>query len=213
MSRIAAVNGASLRRAADIIRNGGLVAFPTETYYGLAVDPWQSHALERLFQVKRRRKELPILVLVSGTDQLPLLAQEIPLIFKWLIERFWPGPLTLVFPARPALSPLLTGMTGTVGLRQSPDETAHLLIRTFGGPITATSANISGSTAAVTAEDVAQMFVDEIDLILDGGTTPGGKASTLVGSEGTSLRCLREGAIPFADVQACLAAADPVVDW
>lgn len=181
------------------------MAFPTETYYGLAVDPFRSQALERLFQVKRRRKELPILVLVGETDQVPLLAREVPQVFHRLIERFWPGPLTLVCPALPALSPLLTGDTGTVGLRQSPNETANRLIKTFGGPVTATSANISGFPAAVTADGVARIFADEIDLILDGGTTPGGKGSTLVGIEGASLRCLREGKIDFADVQACLA--------
>ena len=205
MNRIVAVNGASLHRAAAILRNGGLVAFPTETYYGLAVDPQHNQALERLFQVKRRRKELPILVLVSGIDQLPLLAREVPLVFQRLIDRFWPGSLTLVCPAQPTLSSLLTGNTGTVGIRQSPDETANWLIKNFGGPITATSANISGFAAAVSAEGVARIFADEIDLILDGGVTPGGRASTLVGIEGTSLRCLREGTIPFADVQACLA--------
>ncbi len=210
MSRIVAVNQTSLDQAADILRNGGLVAFPTETYYGLAVDPRQSRALERLFQVKRRRKQLPILVLVSETNQIPLLVRDVPLIFQRLIKRFWPGPLTLVCPARSALSPLLTGNTGTVGLRQSPNETANQLIRTFGNPITATSANISGFAAAVTADGVARIFFDAIDLILDGGTTPGGRASTLVGIQGSSLHCLREGTIPFAEVQACLANIDPV---
>jgi L-threonylcarbamoyladenylate synthase len=210
VSRIVAVNQASLYQAADILRTGGLVAFPTETYYGLAVDPFQSRALARLFQVKRRRKQLPILVLVSDTNQISLLAQDVPLIFQRLIKRFWPGPLTLVCPARPALPPLLTGKTGKVGLRQSPNETANRLITTFGGPITATSANISGFAAAVTADGVARVFVDAIDLILDGGTTPGGRASTLVGIQGTSLHCLREGVIPFADVQACFAGIDPV---
>jgi len=205
VNRSVPVTGESLQRAADILRKGGLVAFPTETYYGLAVDPCRIQALERLFQVKRRRKELPILVLVGGTDQVPLLAREVPQVFRRLIERFWPGPLTLVCPALPILSPLLTGNTGTVGLRQSPDETANRLIKTFGGPVTATSANISGYPAAVTADGVARIFADEIDLILDGGSTPGGMGSTLIGIEGTSLRCLREGKIAFADVQACLA--------
>ena len=205
MNRSLPVNGESLYRAADILWKGGVVAFPTETYYGLAVDPFRSQALERLFQVKRRRKELPILVLVGETDQVPLLAREVPQVFHRLIERFWPGPLTLVCPALPTLSPLLTGKSGTVGLRQSPNETANRLIKTFGGPVTATSANVSGFPAAVTADGVARIFTDEIDLILDGGTTPGGKGSTLVGIEGLTLRCLREGKIAFADVQACLA--------
>jgi L-threonylcarbamoyladenylate synthase len=195
----------TLWRAAFILKSGGVIAFPTETYYGLAVDPLQHQALERLFRIKRRARNLPILVLVSGREQIHLLASELPTIYRRLIDCFWPGPLTLVCPALPALPPRLTGDTGTIGLRQSPDETANRLIATFGGPITATSANISGAAAAVTAEEVARIFGAEVDLILDGGTAPGGSGSTLVGVRGESLYCLREGKIAFHAVQTCAA--------
>ena len=195
----------TFQRAAVILRSGGVVAFSTETYYGLAVDPLQHQALERLFRIKQRSRNLPILVLVSGIEQIHLLASELPTMFYRLIDCFWPGPLTLVCPALPTLPPSLTGNTGTIGLRQSPDETANRLIAAFGGPITATSANISGAAAAVTPDEVARIFGAEVDLILDGGTAPGGSGSTLVGFRGESLYCLREGKIAFHAVQKCAA--------
>jgi L-threonylcarbamoyladenylate synthase len=203
VNRPVAVNRKNLEHAATLLRSGGVVAFPTETYYGLAVDPFNDQALDRLFTVKMRPRKLPILVLVAGTDQLPLLTGEVPAVYHRLIEHFWPGPLTLVCPALPSLPQQLTADTGTVALRQSPDETANGLIAAFGGPITATSANITGFPAAVSAEDVVRMFDTGIDLILDGGTTPGGAASTLVGSDRSGLFCIREGKIGFSAVQQC----------
>ena len=199
------VTEGTLRHAAAILRSGGIVAFPTETYYGLAVDPLQQQALERLIRIKQRPQEMPILVLIARVGQLRLLASEIPAVYFRLIDGFWPGPLTLIFPAQPALPPQLTGKTATIGLRQSPQETANRLIAAFGGPITATSANVSGSSAAVTAREVARIFGAAVDLILDGGPTPGGSGSTLVGIRGPSLYCLREGQIAFSAVQTCAA--------
>jgi len=206
-----AVSEETLHRAAFILKSGGIVAFPTETYYGLAVNPFHRQALERLFWIKQRSRELPILVLVAGTEQLALLASEVPAVYHRLIECFWPGPLTLVCPALPALLPQLTGGTQGIGLRQSPHETANRLIAAFGGPITATSANISGFPAAITANEVGHIFGVQVDLILDGGKTPGGRGSTLVGVRERSLYCLREGKIAFSAVQKC-AAADSVKD-
>lgn len=204
-----AVTEETLRHAAGILHSGGVVAFPTETYYGLAADPLQQQALERLFHIKRRPKQMPILALVAGIGQLDLLADEVPAVYYRLIDMFWPGPLTLVFPALPTLPPQLTGRTGTIGLRRSSHPIANRLIDAFGGPITATSANISGGSPAVTADEVFQIFGNQVDLIFDGGRTPGGKGSTLVGLLGASLHCLREGVIPFVSVQNC-AATDPI---
>jgi L-threonylcarbamoyladenylate synthase len=180
-----------------------VVAFATETYYGLAVDPFNASALERLFRIKRRSKELPILVLVSGRAHVDQVVDQMPASLDRLADFFWPGPLTLVCPARATVPPLLTGNTGTVGVRWSPSTTANRLIAAFDGPITATSANRSGAPAAVSAAEVARIFDDEVDLILDGGQTPGGSGSTLVGLRGNTLICLREGKIPFTAVQAC----------
>lgn len=200
-----AVTPENLDRAAAVLLSGGVVAFPTETYYGLAVDPFNQKALERLFQIKRRARELPILVLVSSHEQVRRLVEEIPAIYNCLIEAFWPGPLTLVYPARSSVPNRLTGNTGTVGIRHSPNETANRLIDVFGGPITATSANRSGSPAAVTADEVERIFDTEVDLILDGGHTPGGSGSTLVGLHGATLTCLREGKLAFATVRSRVA--------
>lgn len=200
------VNRQTLDHAANLLRAGGVVAFPTETYYGLAVDPFNPQALERLYAVKRRPQILPILVLVADMGQLPLLTESLPGTYRQLIASFWPGPLTLVFPALSSLPLQLTGNTGTIAIRQSPHETAHALIAAFGGPVTATSANVTGFSPAVTAEEVARMFDTEIDLILDGGATAGGGASTLVGLDRGNLFCIREGIIGFSAVQECASA-------
>jgi len=190
-----------IAHAVDLLRAGGVVAFPTETYYGLAVDPFNRQALEWLFVIKRRPRRLPILVLVSGRNQLPLLTDDLPAMYHHLIERFWPGPLTLVCPALPTLPSLLTGDMHTIGVRQSPNETAAALIAAFGGPVTATSANLTGFPAAVSAHEVARIFADDVDLIVDGGDTPGGAGSTLVGLDQGRLCCIREGRVAFAEVQ------------
>jgi L-threonylcarbamoyladenylate synthase len=196
----------ALLKAAECLRQGGLLAFPTETYYGLGVDPFNSTALQRLFAVKQRPAAKPVLVLVENQTQVPLLAAQVPDALQELMNRFWPGPLTVVCPARPDLPDLLTGGTGTVGIRQSPEPTAARLLAAFGGPVTATSANCSGQPAAVTAAEVTRIFGSQIDLIIDGGRTPGGTGSTLIGCDAQGrLRCLREGRI------SCSAAADAAV--
>jgi L-threonylcarbamoyladenylate synthase len=190
-----------LEGAARILQLGGIVAFPTETYYGLAVDPFNEQALTRLFQAKDRPSVKPVLVLVAEREQVSRLVREIPPVARSLMDRFWPGPLTLVLPARPEISPLLTGGTGTVGVRLSPHPLAAALLRVFGGPLTATSANRSGEAPAATAGEVRAAFGDALDMILDGGRTPGKTASTLVRISGDRISCLREGCISFAEVR------------
>ena len=186
----------ALIEAASCLRQGGLIAFPTETYYGLGVDPFNSKALQRLFAVKRRPAAKPVLVLVENQAQVPLLAAQVPAPLQKLINHFWPGPLTVVCPARPDLPELLTGGTGTVGIRHSPEPTVARLLAAVGGPITATSANCSAQPAAVTAAEVEAIFGSQLDLIIDGGSTPGGHSSTLIGCDDQGrLRCLREGQI------------------
>ena len=189
----------SAGEAVELLRRGGLIAFPTETYYGLGVDPFNSQALQRLFTVKRRSSEKPVLVLITDPTRLHLLTASIPPFFSRLADRFWPGPLTLVYPCRPDLPTLLTGGTRTIGIRCSSHPAAGKIVELFNGPVTATSANISGCRAATTADEVQQVFGDDVDLILDNGPTPGGPGSTLVGwREG--LCCLREGRISFEEI-------------
>jgi len=183
-----------------VLRQGGVVAFPTETYYGLAVDPFNPAALARLFALKQRPKGKAVLVLINDPAQLDLLVRQIPPPFPSLMARFWPGPLTLVFPARSDLSELLTGATGTVGVRISPHPAANRLLTAFGAPLTATSANLSGRAPATTAAQVAAWFGAAVDYVVDGGPTPGGKGSTLVGCGNDGLILLRDGVVPFARV-------------
>jgi L-threonylcarbamoyladenylate synthase len=185
--------------AVRLLKQGGLIAFPTETYYALGVDPFNQQALQRLFRVKQRRADKAVLVLVADRLQVELLAESEPAPFAKLMAAFWPGPLTLVFPAKTTLPKLLTGGTGTVGIRQSPDRTATYLLQEFAGPITATSANRSGALPATTAAEVLDVFGAEVDLILDGGATPGGPGSTLVGYD-RKVCCIRPGRISFATI-------------
>lgn len=186
------------KQAVAVLKAGGVVAFPTETYYGLAVDPRNEQAVESLFQVKGRVEAKPVLVLIVDPLDLSSLVREVPDEYERLIAKFWPGPLTLVFPAADGVSPRLLGGTGTIGVRISPHPVARRFCRAWGGPITATSANRSGWAPARTAEEVRRQFGDAIDLIIDGGETSGVAGSTVVGLDEGRLRLLRPGLIDFS---------------
>lgn len=190
----------SLLQAVACLQRGGIVAIPTETYYGLAVDPFNEEALRMLFCLKMRELHKPILVLMSEISQLSLIANFVPNTYQPLMEKFWPGPLTLIFPGCEKLSSLLTGGTDTVGIRISSNRLATQLCRMWGGPITATSANISGKVPARSADEVKLIFGAYIDCIIDGGTTPGGACSTVVGIHDDRLTLLREGQIDFPSI-------------
>ena len=190
----------NLNRAVAVLNSGGVVAFPTETYYGLAVDPLNPLALNQLFSMKQRNIDKPILTLVNDSESLSSLAREIPDIYNRLMEEFWPGPLTLIFQAKLNLPTLLTANTSTVGVRQSSHPFARQLVEGFGRPITATSANISGQNAAISAQQVKAQFGDMIDLVFDGGRTPGIIGSTIVGLSGNELKLIREGMIAFEEI-------------
>ena len=196
-----AVTDRELDQAVALLKKGGIVAFPTESWYGLAADPFNERALDRLYAVKRRAADKPILVLVENIDQLGQLAKEIPSPYPALMETFWPGPLSLVFPAISRVPQRLTAGTGTVAVRCSSNPVAARLVARFGSPITATSANISATGPHKTAREVAGNLHKAVDMILDGGTTPGGKGSTIVAYRKNGLVCLREGQIPFSEVQ------------
>ncbi len=194
----------AIDQAVTILKRGGLIAFPTETYYGLGIDPFNEDALNRLFAVKKRSVLKPVLVLIEGRKQLDIFIDGIPTQYEILMENFWPGPLTLIFPAKPDISSLLAGGTGTIGVRQSPHPVAAALTMAFGGPVTATSANRSGLTPATSAQEVYDAFGSDIDLILDGGNTPGGLGSTLIGSKSGSIICLRDGCLPYEEIKKIL---------
>ncbi|MCX5864260.1 MAG: L-threonylcarbamoyladenylate synthase [Deltaproteobacteria bacterium] len=201
------VTDKALAQACTVLRTGGVVAFPTETYYGLAVDPFNQAALSRLFALKGRSSDKPVLLIADNPSQLETLVAEIPPPFTLLMERFWPGPLTLVFPGAAALPALLTGNRGTIGVRVSSHPVARQLVRAFGRPITATSANLSGHSPAVGASGVCSQLGLEVEAVLDGGETPGGQGSTLLGYQEGKVCLLRAGVIPFAEIEAVLAGA------
>ena len=193
-----------LAHACSVLRAGGVVAFPTETYYGLAVDPFNQEAIARLFALKGRSADKPVLLIIDNPSQLANLVAEIPPPFALLMEKFWPGPLTLVFPGARSLPGMLTGHRGTIGVRVSSHPVARQLVRAFGRPITATSANFSGHPAAVTPCGVRDQLGPGLDVVIDGGETPGGQGSTLLGYHEGKVCLLRAGVIPFAEIEAVL---------
>ena len=191
--------GTDLDLAVNYLQQGGLVAFPTETYYGLAVDPDCASAVTKLYKMKKRSKEKPLLLLIEKDEQLKTVVQQVPLIYWPLIRKYWPGPLTLIFPAKQTLNKQITGNTGTIGIRISPNPHAQQLVRRMGKPITATSANISGLTPARTAQEVVEMLGDNVDYVVDGGQTEAGLCSTILTIQNGKLTLLRRGKIDLTD--------------
>jgi L-threonylcarbamoyladenylate synthase len=184
-----------IKKAAQIVLEGGIIAFPTETFYGLAADALNEAALRKIFQVKKREEAKPILLLIADKSWLKGLVQEISPLAERLMDRFWPGPLTLVFHALPQLSPLLTADTGKIGIRLSPHPVTKGLVQAVGRAITGTSANLSGQPGSLTAREVFQSLSGSLDAVLDGGKTPGGPGSTVLDVSDPSAKIIREGTI------------------
>jgi L-threonylcarbamoyladenylate synthase len=187
--------------AAAAIARGEVVAFPTETFYGLAVDALNESALSKLRALKGRAAEKAFSLLVSGREMLASLCVEISPTAERLMARYWPGPLTLALPARPGV-PASIVTEGCVAVRVSPHPLAQALVESAGRPITATSANPAGAAPPRTASEVAVYFSSPRFLILDGGTTPGGQPSTLARVRGESVQVLRQGAVVLAGADA-----------
>jgi len=187
--------GEALARAATILREGGLVAFPTETFYGLGASANDDAAVRRVFDVKGRDESKPLLVLVDSIAMAESLAAEVTEQARELMASHWPGALTLVLRARAGLPRELTAGTGTIGVRLSPHPIARRLVAALGSPVTAPSANLEGASPPTTAAEVLRVFDGAIDLVLDGGATPGGLASSVVDVTGERPRVLRQGAV------------------
>jgi len=203
MTDIISLSPTTSQRVADLVhqtvRRGGIVAIPTDTYYGLGVDPFNEPAVERVVDVKGRSEGKPILVLIGSPEQLPLLTQVVPPAAKILIEAFWPGPLTILFPALPSLPHNLTAGTGLVGLRLSSCAPLNTLLCLV-GPLTGTSANRADRPPAQTAQMVAHEFEEEVDLVVDVGMTPGGLPSTVIDAQ-QPIRIIRDGAVARQKIQ------------
>ena len=185
----------TLAEAAAVLRAGGVVAFPTETFYGLGAAAMDAAAARRVITVKGRPDGKPLLVLVDSPAMVSIVAREIPPRAHELMARHWPGPLTLVLPARPEVPDEVTAGSGTVGVRLSPHPVACGLVRALGAPITAPSANLSGHPPPTTAAAVLASFGGGIELVLDGGATAGGEPSTVLDVTVDPPRVIRAGAL------------------
>lgn len=193
-----------LNKAASIIRSGGVVAFPTESFYGLGVNAWDEKAIQRLFTIKKREENQPILLLIPTASLLNQYVIRIPEIANQIMEEFWPGGLTLIFEANPNLPHLLTSGTGKIGFRLSSHPLATALAQSVGGPITGTSANISGQAACSSAEAVRHSLGGSVDFVLDGGETDGGKGSTIMDITVDPPTIIREGMVTREELKAYL---------
>jgi L-threonylcarbamoyladenylate synthase len=179
--------------AVRIILDGGVIAFRTDTFYGLGADPLNSAAVRKIKELKGREETKPILILVSDVDETDRFVEN-PEGYKAIAVRYWPAPLTLVGAAKPELPIELTAGTSSIGIRLPDDENVRSLVRACGGALTATSANLSGRSPARTADEVEQYFSSGIDLVIDAGQVEVTKPSTVVDLTGEAPRIIREGA-------------------
>ncbi len=184
-----------IRAIAGILSKNGVIAYPTETFYGLGADCLSGAALRRIYEAKKRPSSKGLPVLVSNLEMAEGLAGELPAAFYALASRFWPGPLTLVVNASSHLPPELVGPSRTIGIRLPAVAWLQALIRESRSALVTTSANISGKGEIASAEEVKRVFADKVDLIVDGGPTPGGKASTVIDLTGEKPVLIREGVI------------------
>ncbi|HZF37624.1 MAG TPA: L-threonylcarbamoyladenylate synthase [Blastocatellia bacterium] len=190
-----------LAQIANSIRRGGVIAFRTDTFYGLGADPFNHAAVRKIKQLKGREDGKPILIVISGREQINRFIAERTKAFDVLSEEFWPGPLTLICKAAPGLPEEITAGTGTVGVRLPDDDNVCALVRECGGALTATSANPADHEPARTAQEVSDYFRKAIDLIVDGGPARSDLPSTVVDVSQLEPRLIREGVIAWSDIR------------
>ena len=181
--------------AANVLKAGGLLAFPTTGLYGLGADALDPRAVERVFRIKQRDLDKPILVLIENESELRRIATHVPQSASRLMAAFWPGALTVILEARQTLPFALTGGTGKIGIRVPKHPVASALISAFDGPITGTSANLSGKEGCASVADLSSGLVQKLDMVLDGGLLKGGVGSTVVDATMDPPVVVREGAI------------------
>ncbi|MDH5202316.1 MAG: L-threonylcarbamoyladenylate synthase [Nitrospirota bacterium] len=197
-----------LRHAVDALKNGSIIAYPTETFYGLGTKFDMEDSLKRLYDIKQRPKEKPMPLIIGNNKLLSVVAVNVNQIALSFIEKFWPGPLTLILPAKKNLSEYITAGTGKVAVRIPGESFALSLAKTADFPISATSANLSGMPPAQDTEAVIRYFGDKIDLIFDSGSSTGGLPSTIVDVIGDEINILREGAISRESIKIFLNTLD-----
>jgi L-threonylcarbamoyladenylate synthase len=198
----ATVDDRVLHEAARAIGRGGVIAMPTDTLYGLAVDPFQDAAVERLFAVKERDRGRALPLIAADVAQVTRCIGTLPPLAAHLGSRFWPGPLTLLLSAPAALSAAVSAGTSRVGVRVPDHAVARGLCAACGVPLTATSANVSGEPASASPDEIARTLADRIDVLVDAGMAPGGAPSTIVDVTGIAPELVRAGAIPWDVIRA-----------
>ena len=195
---------AAIAIALAALRAGEVVVYPTETFYGIATDAFAPTALERIFEIKGRDAAKAIALIAHDTAAAFAIAREVPELARRLADAFWPGPLTLVLPARRGIPDALIGPDGGVGVRVSSHSIARALAQGLGRPITATSANRSGEAPARTIEQARSALGDKVKVFVEGGTLTGGAPSTIVQCDRDGWRLLRAGAVGVAEIEAAL---------
>jgi L-threonylcarbamoyladenylate synthase len=190
-----------LQRAVAYLQGDGVVAFPTDTFYGLGADVYSEEAVSRVFRIKSKGTGGPLPVLLADVSGLSEVAVSIPALAWQLAERFWPGALTLVLERAETIPAIVSGGHSTVGVRVPDNPLVRALVRELGRPITGTSANPTGLPPATSAAEVRSQLGDAVDYVLDGGTCPGGQPSTVLDLTGTRPRILRAGKLPLDVLQ------------
>ena len=195
-------------KAASVVRRGGIVVFPARCLYGLAADAFNEEAVERIFEIKGRRSEKPILVLADSFLMLSCLVRNIPPPAQKIMDSFWPGGITIVFEANDNLPPNLTAGTGRIGIRRPGHPVASALVRAVGGPVTGTSANLSGIQGCLNVSEIDPDIAESVDLIIDAGELKGGTGSTVVDLTGELPVIIREGEISKKEIFKALGIGD-----
>ena len=198
--RTEALQDADYAQLASLLQSGGVIAFPTDTAYGLGADPFNEAAIDRIFRLKGRAETKPILLVVDSLAMAKSVSVP-PRVFRETARQFWPGPLTMILRAAKSLPPKVTAGTNTIGLRWPVADCATKLLKHFKRPITATSANRSGLPSAITVEEVREQFDESLDALIDGGTLPSRGGSTLLDLTVEPPVLLREGPVSFESLQ------------
>lgn len=182
-------------KSSEILKNSGIIAYPTESFYALGVLATDENAIKKLYKLKKRSADKPLPIIIGDIDSLASIVRSIPAPAEELIRKYWPGPLTLIFDAQDDVPDLLTGTKRKLAVRIPGESAALHIARTLKVPITSTSANPSGKPPAEEIDTIIRYFGDKIDLIIDAGKTPGGKPSTIIDVTATPPKVLREGSI------------------
>lgn len=194
----------TLARIGETIARGGIIAFRTDTFYGLGANPFDRQALEKIKQLKGREDQKPILIVISDREDADRFIAKRSVTFDLLATIFWPGPITLICQADAEVPEEITAGTGTIGVRLPGDDRVRALVKACGGALTATSANPSREKPALSAQEVLVYFGESVDLIVDGGATVTNQPSTVVDVCGDKPHLVREGILPWSKIQSAI---------